>query len=136
MARTMKSIDAVVVGLGWTGSIMARELTKAGLSVIALERSAHRTPGEDFRLPRIRDELKYRVRQELMLDAAVETVTMRHAPSETALPIRRWTPSRWAMALAAAVPTGTATPGVSRRASSCCARISPAATAGMPFRTI
>jgi gluconate 2-dehydrogenase alpha chain len=41
-------------------------------------------------LPGVRDELKYRVRQELMLDAAVETVTMRHASSETALPIRRW----------------------------------------------
>jgi gluconate 2-dehydrogenase alpha chain len=90
MARTMKSVDAVIVGVGWTGSIMARELTKAGLSVVALERGAHRTPGEDFTLPGVRDELKYRVHQELMLDAAVETFTMRHDPSETALPIRRW----------------------------------------------
>jgi gluconate 2-dehydrogenase alpha chain len=90
MARAMKSVDAVIIGVGWTGSIMARELTKAGLSVVALERGAPRTPGEDFTLPGVRDELKYRVRQELMLDAAVETVTMRHAPSETALPIRRW----------------------------------------------
>jgi gluconate 2-dehydrogenase alpha chain len=86
----MKSVDAVIIGVGWTGSIMARELTKAGLSVVALERGAPRTPGQDFTLPGVRDELKYRVRQELMLDAAVETVTMRHAPSETALPIRRW----------------------------------------------
>jgi gluconate 2-dehydrogenase alpha chain len=90
MARTMKSVDAVIAGVGWTGSIMARELTRAGLSVVALERGAFRTPGEDFTLPAVRDELKYRVQQELMLDAAVETFTMRHDPSETALPIRRW----------------------------------------------
>jgi hypothetical protein len=38
----------------------------------------------------VRDELKYRVRLELMLDTATETVTMRHEPSETALPMRRW----------------------------------------------
>src|SRR5215467_6209376 len=90
MAKTMKSVDAVLVGVGWSGSIMARELTEAGLSVVALERGAHRTPGEDFTLPSVRDELKYRVRLELMLDTATETVTMRHEPSETALPMRRW----------------------------------------------
>ena len=90
MAKTMKSVDAVLVGVGWSGSIMARELTKAGLTVVALERGAHRSPGEDFTLPSVRDELKYRVRLELMLDTATETVTMRHEPSETALPMRRW----------------------------------------------
>jgi len=76
--------------VGWTGSIVARELTRAGLSVVALERGAPRTPGQDFTLPGVRDELKYRVRLELMLDTATETVTMRHEPSETALPMRRW----------------------------------------------
>jgi gluconate 2-dehydrogenase alpha chain len=90
MAKTMKPVDAVLVGVGWSGSIMARELTKAGLSVVALERGSHRTPGEDFALPNVRDELKYRVRLELMLDTATETITMRHDPSEAALPMRRW----------------------------------------------
>jgi gluconate 2-dehydrogenase alpha chain len=90
MAKTMKSVDAVLVGVGWSGSIMARELTRAGLTVVALERGAHRSPGEDFTIPSVRDELKYRVRLELMLDTATETVTMRHEPSETALPMRRW----------------------------------------------
>src|SRR5580704_5490413 len=90
MARTLKSVDAVVVGMGWTGSIMARELTKAGLNVVGLERGKHRSPAEDFVLPGIRDELKYRLRTELMLDTAVETLTMRNSPSETALPMRRW----------------------------------------------
>jgi len=86
----MKAVDAVLVGVGWSGSIMARELTRAGLSVVALERGAARTPREDFALPGVRDELKYRLRLELMLDTATETLTMRHLPSETALPMRRW----------------------------------------------
>ncbi len=90
MATRMKPVDAVIVGMGWTGSIMSRELTKAGLSVVGLERGANRIPAENFVLPGIRDELKYRLRFELMLDTAVETLTMRHQPGETALPMRRW----------------------------------------------
>jgi gluconate 2-dehydrogenase alpha chain len=90
MAKVMKSVDAVMVGMGWSGSIMARELTKAGLTVVGIERGVDKSPGEDFALPRIRDELKYRVRQELMLDTAVETHTLRNIPSELALPMRKW----------------------------------------------
>ena len=90
MARTMKSVDAVMVGMGWTGSIMARELTKAGLTVVGLERGVDKSPREDFALPRIRDELKYRVRQDLMLDTSIETHMLRNSPSEQALPMRKW----------------------------------------------
>ena len=89
MAVRLKSVDAVVIGMGWTGSILARELTRAGLNVVGLERGPKRTPGEDFVLPGNRDELKYAVRLELIQDAAKETISMRHAPSETALPVRR-----------------------------------------------
>jgi gluconate 2-dehydrogenase alpha chain len=53
MARKLKQVDAVLVGMGWTGSIMARELTKAGLSVVGLERGANRSPAQDFALPAI-----------------------------------------------------------------------------------
>jgi gluconate 2-dehydrogenase alpha chain len=90
MATKMKQAHAVMVGMGWTGSIMARELTKAGLTVVGLERGANRTPAEDFALPGIRDELKYRLRFQLMLDNGTETITMRHMPNETAAPMRRW----------------------------------------------
>ncbi|HEX5278487.1 MAG TPA: hypothetical protein VFW28_00275 [Micropepsaceae bacterium] len=90
MAKQMKHVDAVMVGMGWTGSIMARELTKAGLKVVGLERGSYRMPAQDFTMPGIRDELKYRGRFELMLDNGTETLTMRHAPDETALPMRRW----------------------------------------------
>ena len=51
MAKIMKAVDAVMVGMGWSGSIMARELTKSGLSVVGLERGADKSPAEDFALP-------------------------------------------------------------------------------------
>src|SRR5580693_5202544 len=86
---TLKETDAVVIGVGWTGSILARELTKAGLNVVGLERGARRMPGENFTIPSVRDDLKYAVRQELFQDTQLETVSLRHTPGETALPIRR-----------------------------------------------
>jgi len=90
MTIRLKETDAVVVGIGWTGSILARELTKAGLNVVGLERGAKRMPREDFTLPSVRDDLKYAVRQEMFQDTQLETVSLRHSPGETALPIRRF----------------------------------------------
>ncbi|CAN7376017.1 GMC family oxidoreductase [Phenylobacterium sp. LjRoot225] len=90
MVTRLPEVDAVVIGMGWTGSIIARELTRAGLQVVGLERGPRRTPEEDFTLPGIRDELKYAVRQELFQDPQTETVSLRHASSETALPMRRF----------------------------------------------
>ena len=51
MATRLKEVDAVMVGMGWTGSIMARELTKAGLTVVGLERGADLTPARGLRAP-------------------------------------------------------------------------------------
>ncbi len=90
MATRLKDVDAVMVGMGWTGAIIARELTKAGLTVVGLERGPDRTPGEDFVLPAVRDELRYAARLELMQDNSTDTITFRNAPAETALPIRRF----------------------------------------------
>src|SRR3981081_342535 len=89
MATLLKETDAVVIGVGWTGAILARELTKAGLNVVGLERGAKRTPRQDVTTPRVRDDLKSAVRQELFQDTGMETVTLRHSPDESALPIRR-----------------------------------------------
>jgi gluconate 2-dehydrogenase alpha chain len=89
MATRLKDVDAVMVGMGWTGSIMARELTKAGLQVVGLERGEDITPREHFAMPAIRDELRYTQRLEMIQDPALETVTFRHRPSESALPMRR-----------------------------------------------
>ncbi len=89
MTIMLKETDAVVIGVGWTGSILARELTKAGLNVVGLERGNKRMPREDFTIPSVRDDLKYAVRQELFQDTQLETVSLRHSPNESALPIRR-----------------------------------------------
>src|SRR5258708_28105784 len=89
-ARGLKDVDAVVVGMGCAGAILARELTKAGLNVVGLERGADRNLAEEFTLTRLRDELRYVVRLELMQDNSTDTVTFRNAPDELALPIRRF----------------------------------------------
>ena len=41
MVTKLKEVDAVIVGIGWTGGILAKELAEAGLKVVALERGAH-----------------------------------------------------------------------------------------------
>jgi gluconate 2-dehydrogenase alpha chain len=45
---TIKAVDAVIIGYGWTGAIMAKELTDAGLSVVVLERGPARDTSPDF----------------------------------------------------------------------------------------
>ena len=56
MTTKLKEVDVVIVGLGWTGGILAKELTEAGLKVVALERGAPRSSENDYSLPNIRDE--------------------------------------------------------------------------------
>lgn len=90
MATKLKDVDAVMVGMGWTGAIMARELTKAGLTVVGLERGADRVPKEEFTLTQLRDELRYVQRLELMQDNSIDTISFRNEPAESALPIRRF----------------------------------------------
>ncbi|HEU5277232.1 MAG TPA: GMC family oxidoreductase [Xanthobacteraceae bacterium] len=89
MATKLKEVDVVVVGLGWTGGILSKELAEAGLKVVALERGAMRTPANDYSLPNIRDELRYAVHKDLMMDVARDTLTVRNNPSQEALPMRR-----------------------------------------------
>jgi gluconate 2-dehydrogenase alpha chain len=82
--------DVVIAGLGWTGSIMALELARSGLDVVAIERGPWRDTATDFNIGTAPDELRYAVRHELFVPPAQETVTMRNKPDQTALPIRRW----------------------------------------------
>src|SRR5512140_2253742 len=89
MATKMKEVDVVIVGVGWSGGILAKELAEAGLKVVALERGGMYSTKNDYSLPNIRDELRYVHRQELMQNAARDTLTARNDPSQEALPIRR-----------------------------------------------
>src|SRR5258705_12552416 len=90
MVTKLKEVDVVTVGVGLTGTMLARDLTLAGLTVVGLERGPDRKPHEESVLPRIRDELKYVARMELMQDNSVDTVTFRNNGDQAALPIRRW----------------------------------------------
>ena len=83
------TVDAVIVGLGWTGSIMSIELAKAGLKVRALESGPERTNAE-YIYPKPADQLGYSVRQKVFAKPSQAALTVRHDRSQTALPTRRW----------------------------------------------
>src|SRR5258708_7541201 len=89
MATKLKSVDVVTVGVGLTGTILAKELADTGLKVVGLERGRWRDTDPDFSMPGAHDELKYVRRHELMQDLSKETLTFRNATSETALPMRQ-----------------------------------------------
>ena len=89
MANEMKKVDAVIVGFGWAGSIMAKELTEAGLNVVALERGPHRDTYPDGAYPQVIDELTYNIRKKLFQDLSKSTVTIRHNSAQTAQPYRQ-----------------------------------------------
>jgi gluconate 2-dehydrogenase alpha chain len=86
--KTLPSVDVLIVGGGWTGLLMAKELgSRTALSVLVLERGGPRNTddyGEDM------DELDFSVRLRMMQDASNETVTLRHNPGERALPLRQF----------------------------------------------
>ena len=88
MATKLRPVDVVTVGVGLTGTILAKELADSGLKVVGLERGRWRDTDPDFAMPGAHDELKYVRRHELMQDLSKETLTFRNAISETALPMR------------------------------------------------
>ena len=90
MARKLPAKDVVIIGLGWTGSIMAYELADAGLDVIAIERGPWRNAPTDYPPGYAPDELRYRIRHELFLRPEQTTFTFRNKMDQTALPIRTW----------------------------------------------
>lgn len=89
MSKTLAKKDVVVIGFGWTGAIIAKELTEAGLNVLALERGPMRDTDPDGVYPQTMDELTYNSRKKLFVDVSKETVTIRHTSSDTALPNRQ-----------------------------------------------
>src|SRR3569833_38137 len=90
MARKLPRKDVVIIGLGWTGSILANELTEEGLDVIAIERGPWRDAPTDFPPTQMQDEFRYRIRHELFLRPDQLTFTFRNKADQTALPIRSW----------------------------------------------
>jgi len=90
MPRKLPPKDVVIIGLGWTGSILAYELATAGLDVIAIERGPWRDTATEFPPSYAPDELRYAVRLDLFLRPEQDTLTFRNSMSQTALPIRHF----------------------------------------------
>src|ERR1700739_2781159 len=90
MARKLPHKDAVIIGLGWTGSILANELTDEGLDVVAIERGPWRDTATDFHISYAQDELRYRIQHELFLRPAQVSVTFRNKRTKIALPVPNW----------------------------------------------
>ncbi|MEA2737572.1 MAG: gluconate 2-dehydrogenase alpha chain [Acetobacteraceae bacterium] len=90
MTNKLPAKDVVIIGLGWTGSILANELTEAGLDVVAVERGPWRDTASDFAPSYAPDELRYRLRHELFLRPAQASLTFRNTLDQAALPVRDW----------------------------------------------
>ena len=86
MAKELKKVNVVTVGVGFTGGIALAECAKAGLSVVGLERGDRRSV-EDFQ--DIHDEWRYAVNYGLMQDLSKETITFRNTEEMRALPMRK-----------------------------------------------
>src|SRR3546814_4553521 len=56
---TLFRSDVVLVGVGWTGGILAKGLAEAGYAVVGLERGRFRQTVPDFQSPAMHDELAY-----------------------------------------------------------------------------
>ncbi len=86
--KTLKPVNVAIVGGGWTGLAMAKEITgRTSLSVLILERGAPRKTS-DYAADM--DELDYAIRLRLMQNIADETITHRHSGRDTAVPVRQY----------------------------------------------
>jgi gluconate 2-dehydrogenase alpha chain len=70
MATKLPATDIVIIGLGWTGSIIAESMTRAGHNVVAIERGPWRDTATDFPPNYAPDELRYAVRLDLFARTA------------------------------------------------------------------
>ncbi|HKW32578.1 MAG TPA: GMC family oxidoreductase [Candidatus Acidoferrum sp.] len=85
--KKLPAVDAVIVGGGWAGLLMAKELgARTSLNIVVLERGASRGPSE---YATDMDELDYAIRLRMMQDLSKETVTLRHDLTRRALPLRQ-----------------------------------------------
>lgn len=88
MMTRLKPVDIVIIGGGFTGLTMAKELsTRTSLSVLVLERGRLRTPME---YAADMDDVDYGVRLRMMQNTADETITHRHSMRAVSVPVRQY----------------------------------------------
>ena len=86
--KNLPHVDIAIVGGGWTGLLMAKELgSRTPLSIAVLERGAPHGGAEYLAGM---DELDYAVLFKMMQDASQQTVTFRHSAQKRAYPIREY----------------------------------------------
>ena len=89
--KTSETVDFIVVGSGSSGGIMARELARAGNSVVVMEQGPRLAP-EDFE----HDELKYRNLSGITNNPATNPQTFRNSENEVAKPVSGRNPLTYA----------------------------------------
>ncbi len=86
--QRLKPVDVVIVGGGFTGLLLAKELTqRTGLTVSILERGPARKNG-DYAAGM--DELDFAIRLRMMQNLGDETLTHRHDARASAVPVRQY----------------------------------------------
>jgi gluconate 2-dehydrogenase alpha chain len=83
----LKPVDVAIIGGGWTGLLMAKEITaNTSHSVAVFERGIPRKM-EDYAVTM--DELDHNIRLRMMQNTAEETITHRHSLKDSAVPVRQ-----------------------------------------------
>ena len=83
----LKPVDVAIIGGGWTGLLMAKEITaKTSHSVAVFERGIPRKTAD---YAATMDELDYNIRLRMMQNTAEETITHRHSWKDAAVPVRQ-----------------------------------------------
>jgi gluconate 2-dehydrogenase alpha chain len=83
-----KPVDVVIVGAGWSGLLMAKEIAnRTSLNVLVLERGGQ--PRRASEAASTMDELDYLIRLRQMQNLADETMTHRHSIKDGAVPVRQ-----------------------------------------------
>src|SRR5580765_7652888 len=84
----LKPVDVAIIGGGWTGLLMAKEITgKTSQSVAVFERGIPRKTA-DYAVTM--DELDHNIRLRMMQNTAEETITHRHSLKDSAVPVRQY----------------------------------------------
>jgi choline dehydrogenase-like flavoprotein len=89
--RTSETVDFIVVGSGAAGGIVARELARAGNSVVVMEQGP-RLASHEFE----HDELKYRFLSGITNDPATSPQSFRSDPAQKAAPVAGRNPLTYA----------------------------------------